>query len=113
MGTTELEASRRIALGLVLALVFLLGPAAVEAEATTCPDSTCELAQRAREDDETLLDKVGLGSLRDVAWEAFPVALGLSALIGAAGGFVYAGLSKGSRPDKRRPDEKGSDRPSS
>lgn len=41
---------------------------------------------------ENWLDQIGLGSLDKIPWEAFPIALGLSALIGAAGGFVYAGL---------------------
>ena len=45
--------------------------------------------------DEGLLDKVGLGSLEDLAWGALPAALALSALIGAAGGFVYAGIVGG------------------
>ena len=49
---------------------------------------------------ESLLDQFGLNSLDEIPWEAFPVALGLSALIGAAAGFVYAGLV-GTKSDKR------------
>ena len=41
---------------------------------------------------EGLLDQLGLTSLDDIPWRTFPIALGLSALIGAAAGFVYAGL---------------------
>ena len=50
-----------------------------------------------------LLDRVGLGSLEDIPWEAFPLALGLSALIGAAAGLIYGGLlgSKRGRREKK------------
>ena len=50
--------------------------------------------------DEGLLDKVGLGSLEKIPWETFPIALGLSALIGAAAGLIYAGLM-GNRSGRR------------
>ena len=56
-------------------------------------------AKKARS--EGVLEKVGLGSLEDIPWEAFPPALVLSALIGAAGGFVYAGI-EGTTPQQRR-----------
>ena len=49
---------------------------------------------------ESLLDQIGLSSLDEIPWETFPVALGLSALIGAAAGFIYAGLM-GNRDEKR------------
>ena len=52
---------------------------------------------------ESLLDQFGLDSLGEIPWETFPVALGLSALIGAAAGLVYAGLvgKKDRRGDKK------------
>ena len=42
--------------------------------------------------DEGLLDRLGLESLDEIPWEVFPVALLLSAVVGAAGGLIYAGL---------------------
>lgn len=60
---------------------------------------TSLLAVLAKQGD-SWLDKIGLGSLDKIPWEAFPIALGLAALIGAAGGFVYAGLI-GNRNEKR------------
>ena len=50
--------------------------------------------------EDNWLDEIGLGSLDKIPWEAFPIALGLAAFIGAAGGFVYAGLM-GNRNEKR------------
>ena len=52
---------------------------------------------------EDLWSQIGFDSLDEIPWEAFPPALGLSAIIGAAGGFVYSGLS-GNSTDKNDED---------
>lgn len=66
----------------------------------TCENSILGAQRRNKKSEESLLDKVGLGSLEDIPWETFPLALGLSALIGAAGGFVYGGLVQDGRPKR-------------
>ncbi|MDQ4096042.1 MAG: hypothetical protein M3174_07560 [Actinomycetota bacterium] len=72
--------------------------------------TTASSAQRRGDNrEETLLDKVGLGSLRDISWEAVPAALALAALIGAAGGFVYSGIVGQDHPAKKQE----TDRPNS
>lgn len=65
-----------------------------------CQNSILGAQRRNKKSEESLLDKVGLGSLEDIPWETFPLALGLSALIGAAGGFVYGGLVEDGRPKR-------------
>ena len=90
-----------VSLGALASLVFL-GPAAASDE--RCGPA-CVRAQRSEKNkDEGLLDKVGLGSLEDVPWATFPLALGLSALIGLAGGFVYSGLTGPPSRTKKGPD---------
>lgn len=88
----------------VLALMSVAPPAPAN---EACAAESCVHAQRPKKDkpDDGLLDKVGLGSLEDIPWSTMPLALGLSALIGVAGGFVYSGLT-GSPPVRR---EKGPD----
>ena len=108
----------RIAPGVTIAALVvaafggtLQASAAVRASACPAVGSSCErqapAAAKRTEDDDDLLDKVGLGSLEDLPWETLPVALGLSALIGAAGGFVYSGLV-GTRGPGRRSDSSSS-----
>ena len=41
-----------------------------------------------------LLDDIGLGSLDEIPWDAFGLGMVLSALVGAAGGFIYAGIAE-------------------
>jgi hypothetical protein len=66
--------------------------------AETCEQSVVVAQRKGKRDKENLLDKIGLGSLEDIPWGTFPLALGLSALVGAAGGFVYSGLVGNGRP---------------
>lgn len=87
-----------IAALVVTALGFDLRSAA-PAGALNCPiaESSCDpkapvAAKRAKDSADGWLDEIGLGSLEDLPWETLPLALGLSALIGAAGGLVYSGL---------------------
>lgn len=108
MATTKQRLIVRVVVLIAATSLVLTVIARTEAAPHVCADDACAsgspAAQRkAREN--TLLDKVGLGSLRRVAWEAFPAALALSALIGAAGGFVYAGIVGGGRSAKNREDE--------
>ena len=46
------------------------------------------------EKDGGLLDDIGLGSLDEIPWDAFGLAMVLSALVGAGGGFIYAGIAE-------------------
>ncbi len=63
-----------------------------------------ELAKKAgKETNDGLLDQVGLGSLEELPWSTMPLALALSALIGAVGGFVYSGLVGPSESTKKEP----------
>ena len=41
-----------------------------------------------------LLDDIGLGSLDEIPWDAFGLGMILSALVGAGGGFIYAGIAE-------------------
>ena len=65
---------------------------ACRADDSRCAESTTSAAKKRPKADDGVLDKIGLGSLEDLPWQTLPLALGLAALIGAAGGFVYAGL---------------------
>lgn len=44
--------------------------------------------------DGGLLDDIGLGSLDQIPWDAFGLGMVLSALVGAGGGFIYAGIAE-------------------
>ncbi|MDQ4144957.1 MAG: hypothetical protein M3198_14700 [Actinomycetota bacterium] len=110
MRTTKTERSRR-ATGAALLVAFtallVIAVAHPAAAVPRCGERDCAafVAAARRDRSEGILDKVGLGSLEDIPWEALPVALGLSAIIGAAGGFVYAGIvgsgTSGERPSAR------------
>lgn len=44
--------------------------------------------------DGGLLDDIGVGSLDEIPWDAFGLGMVLSALVGAGGGFIYAGIAE-------------------
>lgn len=58
------------------------------------PKHAGEVVAKHRSDDDGggWLDALGVSSLKDVPWAAFPVGLALSALIGTVGGIIYVGL---------------------
>ena len=103
-----------LALGAALTIILVCTVWASPTAAAACPGcrASDDLQAAKKDREKGLLDKVGLGSLRDVPWDAFPAALALSALIGAAGGFVYAGIVGGG-PAEDEPTDRESDRPSS
>lgn len=47
-----------------------------------------------KKEDGGLLDDIGLGSLDEIPWDAFGLGVVLSALVGAGGGFIYAGIAE-------------------
>lgn len=51
-------------------------------------------ARKKKEKDGGLLDDIGLGSLDEIPWGAFGLGMVLSALVGAGGGFIYAGIAE-------------------
>jgi len=63
-------------------------------------DSTLSSAQRrdrtngGRREDGGLLDDIGLSSLSEIPWDAFGLGIVMSALVGAGGGFIYAGIAE-------------------
>ena len=66
--------------------------AAEGASAETAPAAQGRRDKRNK--DGGLLDDIGLGSLDEIPWDAFALAMVLSALVGAGGGFIYAGIAE-------------------
>jgi hypothetical protein len=50
--------------------------------------------RKKKEKNGGLLDDIGLGSLDEIPWGAFGLGMVLSALVGAGGGFIYAGIAE-------------------
>ena len=90
---------RAIATLLLTSAFFLVGPVDAARAGWCWGGPACEresishVAKKTRsEKDDGVLDKIGLGSLEEIPWSTLPLALVLSVLVGAAGGFVYSGL---------------------
>ncbi len=82
--------------GVGVAILVAFGTAAVASGDRPAPETKQGgdvQAKHGKDKDEGgWLDALGLSSLEDVPWEAFPVGLALSALIGTVGGIIYVGL---------------------